>query len=67
VLAAGVYKQQHGRLRVLDVMSGSGMRGARYLTQVRKLCWQQQRFGIKVLVGLVTITLAAEVNSSSCH
>jgi hypothetical protein len=34
VLAAGVYRQQHGRLRVLDVMSGSGMRGARYLTQV---------------------------------
>jgi hypothetical protein len=34
VLAAAVYRQQHGRLRVLDVMSGSGMRGARYLTQV---------------------------------
>jgi hypothetical protein len=34
VLAAAVYKRQHGRLRVLDVMSGSGMRGARYLTQV---------------------------------
>ena len=34
VLAASVYKQQHGQLRVLDVMSGSGMRGARYMQQV---------------------------------
>eukprot|EP00879_Flechtneria_rotunda_P018630 GHRR01019551.1.p1 GENE.GHRR01019551.1~~GHRR01019551.1.p1 ORF type:complete len:434 (+),score=148.18 GHRR01019551.1:652-1953(+) len=33
VLAAAVYKRQTGRLRVLDVMAGSGMRGARYLTQ----------------------------------
>lgn len=34
VLAAAVYKQQHGQLRVLDVMAGSGMRGARYIQQV---------------------------------
>eukprot|EP00877_Chromochloris_zofingiensis_P010695 jgi/Chrzof1/587/Cz01g21110.t1 len=33
VLAAAVYKRQHGVLRVLDVMSGSGVRGARYLQQ----------------------------------
>lgn len=37
VLAAAVYKQQTGQLRVLDVMAGSGMRGARYLSQVN-LC-----------------------------
>lgn len=35
VLAALVYKRQTGRgLRVLDVMSGCGVRGARYLDQV---------------------------------
>ena len=35
VLAAAVHRQSNGRLRVLDVMSGSGVRGARYLQQVR--------------------------------
>jgi hypothetical protein len=35
VLAAAVYRKEHGRLRVLDVMAGSGMRGARYIQQVR--------------------------------
>lgn len=35
MLAAAVYRRQHGQLRVLDVMSGSGMRGARYIQQVR--------------------------------
>lgn len=35
VLAAAVYRRQHGQLRVLDVMAGSGMRGARYIQQVR--------------------------------
>lgn len=40
VLAAAVYRRQHGRLRVLDVMSGCGMRGARYLKQVwDSSCW----------------------------
>lgn len=34
VLAAAVYRKQRGHLRVLDVMAGSGMRGARYLLQV---------------------------------
>jgi tRNA (guanine26-N2/guanine27-N2)-dimethyltransferase len=34
VLAAAVYRKQHGQLRVLDVMAGSGMRGARYIQQV---------------------------------
>lgn len=33
ILAATVYKRQTGRLRVLDVMAGSGVRGARYLQQ----------------------------------
>jgi tRNA (guanine26-N2/guanine27-N2)-dimethyltransferase len=34
VLAAAVHRRQHGQLRVLDVMAGSGMRGARYIQQV---------------------------------
>jgi hypothetical protein len=34
VLAAALQRRTTGRLRVLDVMAGSGMRGARYLTQV---------------------------------
>ncbi|GFR41355.1 hypothetical protein Agub_g2038, partial [Astrephomene gubernaculifera] len=33
VLAAALQRRRTGRLRVLDVMAGSGMRGARYLTQ----------------------------------
>ena len=36
VLAAAVHRRRTGRLRVLDVMSGSGVRGARYLQQVRR-------------------------------
>lgn len=35
VLAAALYRQEHGRLNVLELMAGSGMRGARYLRQVR--------------------------------
>lgn len=34
VLLAAVYKRKTGRLHVLDVMAGSGVRGARYLNQV---------------------------------
>ncbi|GLC35987.1 hypothetical protein PLESTF_001246700 [Pleodorina starrii] len=33
ILAAVLQRQRTGRLHVLDVMAGSGMRGARYLTQ----------------------------------
>ena len=33
VLAAAAHKAASGRLRVLDVMAGSGMRGARYVQQ----------------------------------
>eukprot|EP00898_Chlorokybus_atmophyticus_P003948 jgi/Chlat1/4554/Chrsp29S04458 len=33
VLAAALHKEQHGSLRVLDVMSGSGVRPVRYLSQ----------------------------------
>jgi hypothetical protein len=51
VLAAGVYRQQHGRLRVLDLMSGSGMRGARYLTQVIEM--------LRILSQVFRILLAA--------
>ena len=44
VLAAAVHRRRTGRLRVLDVMSGSGVRGARYLQQVRgRGCLQQVR------------------------
>ena len=44
VLAAAVHRRRTGRLRVLDVMSGSGVRGARYLQQVRgRECLQQVR------------------------
>lgn len=36
MLAAALQRRRAGgRLRVLDVMSASGMRGARYLAQVR--------------------------------
>lgn len=34
VLAAALYRGRNGRLRVLDVMAGSGVRGMRYLAQV---------------------------------
>lgn len=33
VLAAALYKREHGRLRVLDAFSGVGSRGSRYLAQ----------------------------------
>lgn len=33
MLSASVYKHEVGSLRVLDVMAGSGVRGARYLRQ----------------------------------
>ncbi|CAM6013842.1 unnamed protein product [Sphagnum balticum] len=35
VLAAAVYKKKHGHLRVLDAMSGCGIRAARYLSQAQ--------------------------------
>jgi len=35
VLAAAVYKKKHGHLRVLDAMSGCGIRAARYLSQAK--------------------------------
>ena len=38
VLAAAVYKRATGRLRVLDAMSGSGVRGARYSPWRQRLC-----------------------------
>ena len=34
ILVAAAYKKRIGHLKVLDVMAGSGMRGARYLQQV---------------------------------
>jgi tRNA G26 N,N-dimethylase Trm1 len=33
VLAAAAYRRAHGSLRVLDVMAGSGVRAARYISQ----------------------------------
>jgi len=50
VLAAAVYRRTTGQLRVLDVMAGSGMRGARYLQQVRPPCLRRgggRRGGLK--------------------
>ncbi|PNH04692.1 hypothetical protein TSOC_009125 [Tetrabaena socialis] len=38
VLAAALQRRRTGRLRVLDAMAGSGMRGARYLAQARTVC-----------------------------
>ncbi|GAX75602.1 hypothetical protein CEUSTIGMA_g3046.t1 [Chlamydomonas eustigma] len=35
ILAAALYRKRTGSLRVLDVMAGSGIRGARYLQQAR--------------------------------
>ena len=37
MLAAAVYKSQHKKLRVLDLMAGSAVRGSRYLQQVSLL------------------------------
>lgn len=42
VLAAAVHRRQTGRLHVLDVMAGSGVRGARYLQQVGRCSRPQQ-------------------------
>ncbi|KAF6262612.1 S-adenosyl-L-methionine-dependent methyltransferase [Scenedesmus sp. NREL 46B-D3] len=66
VLAAGVYRQQHGRLRVLDVMSGSGMRGARYLTQAgADLVWCNDYDTRNNLALVFNLVHALEHSSSS--
>jgi hypothetical protein len=53
VLAAAVHKRRTGRLTVLDVMAGSGMRGARYLLQVAAgmRVWRHQQLRMRVQRG----------------
>lgn len=53
ILAAAAHKAATGRLHVLDVMAGSGMRGARYVAQVCKLCRQAMKQRC-VMVGQTT-------------